>query len=299
MKDYKNGNRRSFKGIANCMLIVFIAFNLLVGGVREVISVDRTDEVVDAAENSSREELQVVTTFPVIVTEPEDDFVSDSISEDSSEIVFEEVVEEVPVTIPETEDAVGVAALGETEKPKIYINQINRYSTTSERIHAVFTFLLSEGFTPEAASGVIGNIAVESTFDPSIVSSSGYYGLFQWNTSSGGGYWWHDIEAWMTSNGYDWDSFEGQIKAMLYCSNRGYLDDERLNELKQLKNVDQAVELFAVYYEGCTGGGSVTKYYRPGSYYQDLDIRKSEARIAYRMYTEDSDEYDGVKPYSK
>ena len=175
--------------------------------------------------------------------------------------------------------------------------EITKNSTTAERIWWIFEFLIEEGFTPESAAAVIGNVAVESAFNPSVVSSMGYYGLFQWNTSSGGGYWWYDIQDWMTANGYEWDSFEGQMKAFLNCSNRGFLTDSRLDTLKSLTNVEQAVEMIAVFYEGCVGGTEVTEYYNRGNYYQGLSTRKSEAWVAYYMYCDRSWDYNGQKPY--
>jgi len=177
------------------------------------------------------------------------------------------------------------------------VGQITVESTTAERIWWTFDYLIGEGFTPEAAAAVIGNIAVESSFNPSVVSSAGYYGLFQWNTSSGGGYWWYDIQEWLTSNGYEWNSYEGQMRAFLNCSNRGFLTDSRLDTLKNLTNVEQAVEMIAVFYEGCVGGSELTEYYSRGNAYQGLKLRKSEAWVAYFMYCDGSWEYTGQKPY--
>ncbi|MBR1539858.1 MAG: hypothetical protein IJ629_01535 [Clostridia bacterium] len=290
--------RRTLKDIAKYTLVLFIIVKVVMGGLNEFAGTNERDVVV---ESTSRGELNVVTTLPVIVEESKtENSESKSALDDATGVVSEEITESTQSeTILETEGAVGTAASRITGRQPVHLSQISSESTTSDRIYALFDFLISEGFSPEAASGVIGNIAVESTFNPTVVSSSGYYGLFQWNTSSGGGYWWYDIQDWLSYNGYDWNSFEGQVKAMLYCSNRGFLNEERLAELKQLRNVEQAVELFAVYYEGCTGGGSVTKYYRPGSYYQDLETRKSEAWVAYAMYKDQSMEYNGEKPYSR
>lgn len=177
--------------------------------------------------------------------------------------------------------------------------QITEESDTVDRIYFSFQYLMDQGFTAEAAAGVIGNMAVESYFDPSKVSGSGYHGLFQWNTSRDGDFWWYDIRAWIEEQGYEWNSFEGQLRAFLECPNKGLLSEERLEELKALDNVEQAVELVAVYYECCVGGkGGVTKYYQKGKRYQDLRIRKSEAEIAYQMYLTDAQEYEGKRPYS-
>lgn len=177
------------------------------------------------------------------------------------------------------------------------LSQITVESTTEERIISAMDYFVSQGFTPEAAAGILGSIAVESGYNPSIVSSTGYYGLCQWNTSSAGGYWWNSIQDWIISNGFEWNSFEGQIRAIVECPSRGQLSDSRLEELKGLTNVDQAAELIAVYYEACVGGSTPTQYYRVGYCYQGLGLRSSEAWIAYNIYNDPSLSYTGKKPY--
>ena len=177
------------------------------------------------------------------------------------------------------------------------LSQITVDSTTEERIMAAMNYFVSQGFTPEAAAGILGSIAVESGYNPSIVSSTGYYGLCQWNTSSAGGYWWYSIQDWMAINGYEWNSFEGQIRAIVECPNRGQLSDSLLEELKGLTSVDQASELVAVYYEACVGGSTPTQYYQVGYCYQELELRCSEAWIAYNIYSGSSLSYTGQKPY--
>lgn len=180
---------------------------------------------------------------------------------------------------------------------KTELSQITPSSSTKDRINATINFLTAEGFTPEAAAGVVGNMAVESSFNPAVVSKAGYHGLFQWNTNAGGNYWWYTICEWLDKNGYSRDSFEGQVKAMLYCPRRGGLSDSKLAELKSLHNVEQAAELFAVYYEGCVGGSDYTTYYLVGTKYQALNLRKSEAVVAYNVYSNPSQEYNGVRTY--
>ncbi len=46
----------------------------------------------------------------------------------------------------------------------------------------MWVFFRNEGFSEYAVAGIIGNVFAETggTFDPGIISSSGYYGLFQW-----------------------------------------------------------------------------------------------------------------------
>ena len=178
------------------------------------------------------------------------------------------------------------------------LSLITEYSITEERISAAMEYFVNNGFSIEAAAGIVGNIAVESSFDPRSVSSLGYYGLCQWNTSENGNYWWYSVENWMINNGYDSYSFDGQIRAILECPNKGMLNDDALEELKSIKNVAQAAELFAIYYEGCIGGKDYSEYYNLGCTYQELDLRKSEAYIAYDLWNSSfTVDYYGEKPY--
>ncbi len=161
------------------------------------------------------------------------------------------------------------------------LSGIDKESSTEERILALFDFFIAEGFTLESAAGVIGNIACESCFDPTAVNSSGYYGLCQWNELAGGGYWWNDIVGWLLDNGYEETSFEGQARAILYCSNRGFLYDDKLEILKSMTSVEEAAQFFCRVYEVGDGGGT----------------RIREALEAYRLYMNPTSAYAGNRPY--
>lgn len=174
----------------------------------------------------------------------------------------------------------------ETEPTYPALSEIDESTPTEKRILAMFGFFISEGFTPEASAGIIGNIAIESTFDPTAVSSSGYYhGLCQWNTTDGGMHWWDGeggIIEWLDANGYSWDSFEGQVKAIVYCDRKGYLTGETLEKFMAMDSVEKAAELFCRKYEGGTG----------------IDGRVSEAKYAYELYQNPEGEYAGNKAYT-
>ena len=227
-----------------------------------------------------------------------DDIIEEILPEETVESVVEEIVEQVvePVTEKSTDNKANTTKSTTSN----LLSKITKKSSTEDRIKAVMQYLISEGFSTEAAAGVVGNMAVESCFNPSTVTKAGYYGLFQWNTSAAGGYWWNasdGIEKWLTKNGYTWNSFEGQVKALLGCPRRGHLSDSRLKELKKLKNVEQSTELFCIFYEGCVGGSGISKYYNKGEKYQALDTRKSEAWMAYYLYNGTHQNYKGVKKY--
>jgi hypothetical protein len=271
MKD----NKRKRDRFAKNSLIFLVVCEVVLGGIIDVTS-KHTADISEVITEDSRD-LDMIFTSPLIITEPN------------------KATEPTQTTPKDGETT--YALTEETEDIKD-LSSIYYYSDTADRIYATFDFLMSEGFSTEAAAGVIGNMAVESNFNPYAVNSLGYKGLFQWNSNESGGFWFFDIVDWMNDNQYPKYSFEGQVKAMLYCPNRGLLNDKRLEELKSLKNVEQAAELFAVYYEGCIGGNDPTQYYRLGNNYQDLKLRKSEALVAYQMFITDSHEYTGQRAYN-
>lgn len=162
-------------------------------------------------------------------------------------------------------------------------SSITNDSSETEKKMWICCYLQEQGFTLESAAGIIGNIAVESHFDSSALSPLGYYGLCQWNTN-----WWYYIDNWMQNNGYDCSSFEGQVRAIVECSAKGQLNQELYEQLKCCQNVEQATELFCIFYEGCVGttgnGDAEPVYYANGYTYQALQLRKEEAWNVYQMY---------------
>ena len=161
---------------------------------------------------------------------------------------------------------------------------------TEERIRTAMEIIVGNGFTPEAAAAIVGNALVESQLKPEAQNGSYYFGIFQWSVS-----WWENIKSWLLDNGHDIYSFEGQIRAAIECPYYGCMSESRWGTLKGLTNIDQATELFAVFYEGCIGGSDPTEYYSVGTCYQGLKLRKSEARQALLVYQGEG--YSGSKPY--
>lgn len=176
------------------------------------------------------------------------------------------------------------------------LEAITETSTDAEKVRAAMTYFISQGFTAEGAAGIMGNLIQESNLDPTIVSASGYHGLAQWNTSDAGGHWWDaddGIRAWIISQGYNETDYAGQIRAIYEANRRGQMTEALWAELKALTNIEQAAELFAVYYEGCIGGSDPTQWYNPGTNYQELDLRKRYAQNAYDIYM--GDDSIGIK----
>lgn len=106
----------------------------------------------------------------------------------------------------------------------------------------VYNALLSEGFSPEAASGVIGNLMQESGVDPTKRQNDGGpgRGMAQWGTGKGSGERWDRLTSWAKKNGKDPMTLETQYEYMIMeMKERG-----TFRRLKDVKDVRAATKLF-------------------------------------------------------
>ena len=80
--------------------------------------------------------------------------------------------------------------------------------------NAIFYFLTEHmGMPVSSACGVIANIEQESNFNPHALGDGGSsYGLCQWHNPSR----WDELIAFCNSNGYDWETMDGQLYYLEY-----------------------------------------------------------------------------------
>jgi len=107
----------------------------------------------------------------------------------------------------------------------------------------VISFLKNKGLTTSQASGIAGNMAVESGFEPDAVGDAGTsYGLVQWHADR-----WTKLKQYCAKNNYDVSSVSGQLEYLWYelksNSRLGYA------ELIKQTNPRDAAEIFAKYFE--------------------------------------------------
>lgn len=106
----------------------------------------------------------------------------------------------------------------------------------------VYNQLIAEGFTPEAASGVIGNLMQESGVDPTKKQYGGGpgRGIMQWGTGKGSGERYDRLTKWAEKNGKDPLALETQYQYMMMeMRERG-----TYGRLKGIKDVNKATDLF-------------------------------------------------------
>jgi murein DD-endopeptidase MepM/ murein hydrolase activator NlpD len=125
------------------------------------------------------------------------------------------------------------------DKPKIQNNDV----ATTDMPSRVISFLKNKGLTTSQASGIAGNMSIESGFKPDVVGDSGTsYGLVQWHASR-----WTNLKQYCAKNNLDPASVDGQLEFLWHeLKNNSELG---LLKLKNQTNPRDAAEVFAKYYE--------------------------------------------------
>lgn len=165
----------------------------------------------------------------------------------------------------------------------------------------MYVYLRDCGYSLAGACGILGNAQAESGFNPESLSSSGYYGLFQWSASAS-----RTLSAFCSNNGLDYTTASGQmayLNATLNGTSVGYMSgfdrDILYGILTSTDDPQLAAEAFCVGYERAVGGSDVYHYwdqYNPygsgASYkYQNLVGRVNYANDLYAKYSAYGDDY--------
>lgn len=121
----------------------------------------------------------------------------------------------------------------------------------------IWTFLINKGFSKAATAGVMGNMELESGYDPSAEnSSSGAYGLLQWLGGRREG-----LEAYATANNCAANDMQLQLDYFYIEVTTGaesdcfpiYTDLPSLDAFKSLTDPEQAARLFEQAFERSGG----------------------------------------------
>jgi len=188
----------------------------------------------------------------------------------------------------------GVAALDAITDESI---SSDRNEETEKRIKAIMSYLISMGFTPEAAAGFCGNIAVECQYWEGDIlhrSDRDQAGVCQWTLyktgSKAGKGRWKNVVDWITSQGYNQNientttSFTGQIRAAIECPTEGAsIMQSRggdMDTFKAMTDCRKAANYWNTYFEG-----------------GDPGIRADEAEQALNVWNGGS--YSGKKAFRK
>lgn len=104
-------------------------------------------------------------------------------------------------------------------------------------------FLMNLGYSKANASGIAGNIYVESKYDPKAIGDNGTsFGLAQWHKSR-----WDSLKKWSSERGLNINRFETQLKFIDWELNN--TEKKAKRELLQQKTPQDSAFSFAKYYE--------------------------------------------------
>ena len=154
------------------------------------------------------------------------------------------------------------------------------FSASAANIDTIYNYLKNElGLNTAAACGFLGNIRVESNFEPTAYNGNDSggthsYGICQWNDGAAAGDRYGALRTWCSNNGYNYTTLSGQLAFMKHeLTSSSYY---RLSQLKAVPDTRdgaaQASELVSKYYEGCA-----TSTY---------ETRKNYARTYFDTYAE-------------
>ena len=133
----------------------------------------------------------------------------------------------------------------------------NSNASVKDKVIAMIDYFMDQGFTFEAACGIVGNVYQESGLNTKSQTGK-YFGIFQMDTGNRNaenpkaGSNWKKILDWMQDNGYNYDSFAGQVRGIIECE--GYLDGRdywgNKEEMQVLTDEQDAADYWEVWIEG-------------------------------------------------
>ncbi|SFR77894.1 phage tail tip lysozyme [Anaeromicropila populeti] len=146
----------------------------------------------------------------------------------------------------------------------------------------IWQFLKGLGFTDEGAAATMGNMVVESSFNPAANHNDHYFGLCQW----GGGRWQGNdfsLTGFSQKCEKEWSDLQVQL-TFFYMECSTYYANVYLL-MGKTKDVVYATDYFCTYYEGCVGSSGNWAYSTVnGKAYQGLANRRRYAEWYLKKY---------------
>lgn len=114
-----------------------------------------------------------------------------------------------------------------------------------------FNFFIASGFTPEQASGIVGNLMVESGPTlPTTIKSGGSersFGIAQWNSAAAAGNRFGHLKEFANDIGKGWDELETQLRFIVYeLESFSHLG---LAQIRRSQSIEEAAIAFESHYE--------------------------------------------------
>jgi hypothetical protein len=125
----------------------------------------------------------------------------------------------------------------------VLLTSAKRKSPLTKDGIGIARFLMGLGYSKSIASGIAGNIYVESKYDPLAVGDNGQsFGLAQWHKSR-----WDALKKWSENKNLNVASFEAQLKFIDWELNN--TEKRAKTELMKTTKPEDSAFVFAKYYE--------------------------------------------------
>jgi len=146
--------------------------------------------------------------------------------------------------------------------------------TGGDNEEKAWNYLTGKGLTSEQAAGVMGNITVESHFDPRASNAGNYIGIAQWSANSR----WPALVRWAKDKGLDEWKFETQLQYLWKeASDKGSIDG-----IKKYTDVPHTTWYWGRFFEVAIIDGSTSE--TPLTNVQDLGDRTTAAQNVFDKY---------------
>jgi len=145
----------------------------------------------------------------------------------------------------------------------------------SDNEEKAWNFLISKGLSPEQAAGIMGNISIESKFDPKASNGGNYMGISQWD--SGGR--WAKYKTWAQGQNFDIYSFDSQMQ----YTYKEAQDRSNIEGIKKYNDVEHTAWYWGRFFEVAIINGSTSE--TPLTNVQDLKGRTDEAKRFFTKYS--------------
>lgn len=149
--------------------------------------------------------------------------------------------------------------------------------TGGDNEEKAWNYLTQKGLTGEQAAGIMGNITIESHFDPLASNAGNYIGIAQWDAAGR----WASLVRWANDNGYDEHKFETQLEYLWKEANTR--TSGNIEGIKRYSDIPHTTWYWGRYFEVAIIDGSTSD--TPLTNVQDLGDRTTAAQAVFDHYS--------------
>lgn len=149
-----------------------------------------------------------------------------------------------------------------------------------------YAYMINNGYTPQAACGVLGNVSTESDFGAT-ASTGSYYSYFQLGVNESDGF--LGFRNWIKSSGgnISEESIVAQIKfieEVRWKSRNSWIKSLTIDEFKKIDNVELASDLWCAVIEVCIDGKDELTALKASDWYNKINSSSYKSNYVSKGY---------------